>query len=179
MVWYLWFLMFIFSSLLQEDTIFFQFGQILEHLLWNLNDLHWWSVPQCYLYLSRVPGVVCLHIHMFILLQWLYFCVLYVTLSGSHMEIIKISPRQPDGFFDNRRIFGKNIHFHSCTKKVASDFKILGYTDVAGFLGSNLMKRCQEICVIFFNLVLSVCCMPSVFILLSLILSGTHTESSH
>lgn len=41
MAWYLCFLIFIFSSLLPEDTfIFFQFGQIVKHLLWNLNDPH-------------------------------------------------------------------------------------------------------------------------------------------
>lgn len=75
--------------------------------------------------------------------------------------------------------FWKTIHFHSCTKKMASEFQILGYTDIAGFLESNLTKRWQEMDVIFVSLLFSVCCMPSAFIVLSLILSGTHTGCYH
>lgn len=62
---------------------------------------------------------------------------------------------------------------------MANDTQILGYTDMAGFSGSNLTKRWQEIYLIFVSLVFSVCCMPSDFIMLSLILSETHTDSSH
>lgn len=62
---------------------------------------------------------------------------------------------------------------------MASEFQILGYTDIAGFLQSNLTKRWQEMDVIFVSLLFSVCCMPSAFIVLSLILSGTHTGCYH
>lgn len=61
---------------------------------------------------------------------------------------------------------------------MASDFQILGYTEMVGFLEGNFMKRWQEVYVFFVSLVFSVCSMPSAFILLSPILSRMHTHGS-
>lgn len=108
-----------------------------------------------------------------------YISAFQIFFPSSHMEIIQTSPNQPDGFYDNRWIFGKNINFHSCTKKMVSDFQILSYTDKVSFLEENFMKRWQAIYVIFVSLVFSICCKPSAFILLSLILSGTQRDSPH